>query len=451
MLISPAYAKICSHYFTGERPAFATTLVAILLRCYGSSVLNWEPESIRLQLSEDFHVEEVPRKVHEAYMALITVLTTDAVYKDPETLHNVCNCLNGAGIRAYGGPPVVQDLAWTIAEISLCDPQPSGLNPKDPWSRAVKGYIRVVLDDAGLTIKPKSLPMAAERPGTIDQSIDASTFAGSWQAHQQMADEIDQIVAKRMDKLLEQLRAVGIPVQTKQAAAMAPQGETIEQTLPDGTHVVEVDGEYVRNNIDAGFIGGGHSHAYPRFIPKDQIWIGEGHSLDDQKKFLLHEAIELALMRQGVDYGLAHDTANRIESQARGTPANPTHENENRKGEENAEDDEVLSDREAEELLKQRKAFLDKNTKKAEWTSEANMAAHVSKHSGEFGGPEEYLKAEKEHSENPPADQTLKDVRCKPGPDGKLKCSVSLASPSMGTLHVRTLDDGRTVTLYKPR
>lgn len=354
-MMYPGYAKICARYFSDEKPAFATTLVAILLRCYGADFLNWESASLTAQIKDDFGVD-LSRKTHDKIQALVTTLTTTQAYQDAETFGQMVNCLNGKGISSLHGPQAPVDVAWAVAEMELADPQPEGIDPSNRWSRAIKGYIRVILDDAGLSIKPKSLSMAAERSGTTGSANDAETFAAAWQSKQLMADEVDQAVAKRMSKLLEQLRAVGVPVQLKQAE-LDPEPVKVSESRKTAANTFTEDSEPIQVSKVAA----------------------------DPRKEALGEAMAIGSRR----------------------------------------------------------------AKRAEWTSEANQGVHVDKHSGEFGGPEGYIAAEAEHSTNPPADSKLREVRCKPAPDGSFHCSKAMYSPSKGTVHVKTLEDGRTVTLYR--
>lgn len=90
--------------------------------------------------------------------------------------------------------------------------------------------------------------------------------------------------------------------------------------LKDGTTIYSVDGDYVRNNLEVDFIGGGHGYVYT-FIPKNEIWIEQRFSQDDQTFFLMHEMIERLLMIHAKwTYNKAHAFANDVERVLRGAP-----------------------------------------------------------------------------------------------------------------------------------
>jgi hypothetical protein len=64
--------------------SFATTLAAIFLDEYGTTGLSWAPETIAMELRDDFGVEPPPANFGRL-MAGITLLTTDRFYKELPT------------------------------------------------------------------------------------------------------------------------------------------------------------------------------------------------------------------------------------------------------------------------------------------------------------------------------------------------------------------------------
>lgn len=86
---------------------------------------------------------------------------------------------------------------------------------------------------------------------------------------------------------------------------------------PEGLKIFQVDGESIRNDVKADFIGGGHHLVYT-FIPENEIWIEYGHSMDDQRKILAHELVEYMLMKhKSMRYIEAHNKANKLEAKLR--------------------------------------------------------------------------------------------------------------------------------------
>ena len=72
----------------------------------------------------------------------------------------------------------------------------------------------------------------------------------------------------------------------------------------NGFKVYEVDGEWIRNNLDVGFGTGGHGlvHSY---IPMDEIWAWP--IAENKWSIILHEMIEYNLMKnENMEYEDAH-------------------------------------------------------------------------------------------------------------------------------------------------
>ena len=72
----------------------------------------------------------------------------------------------------------------------------------------------------------------------------------------------------------------------------------------NGFSIYEVDGKWIRNNLDVGFGTGGHGlvHSY---IPMDEIWVWP--VTEDKWSIALHEMIEHNLMKdKDMDFTEAH-------------------------------------------------------------------------------------------------------------------------------------------------
>ena len=72
-----------------------------------------------------------------------------------------------------------------------------------------------------------------------------------------------------------------------------------------------VDGYKIRHFIDFDFTMGGHGLRY-RYIPLDEIWIDDSNRTE-LKEVIAHEIYEFNLMKEGVDYGKAHEQASLVE------------------------------------------------------------------------------------------------------------------------------------------
>lgn len=90
-------------------------------------------------------------------------------------------------------------------------------------------------------------------------------------------------------------------------------------TLDDDSQIFDVDGKYIRDNIDTDYTIGGHGYVYPNYIPENVIFI-EKSSEDktDTIADLYHEICEHYQMKyHGLIYEEAHDIATRGERKIR--------------------------------------------------------------------------------------------------------------------------------------
>jgi hypothetical protein len=72
--------------------------------------------------------------------------------------------------------------------------------------------------------------------------------------------------------------------------------------------VWQVDGAYVRGNIDAEFGTFGHHYSFGA-ISRNEIWIDAEQGPDEQQLLIAHATIERRLMARGMDYEAARSVA----------------------------------------------------------------------------------------------------------------------------------------------
>jgi hypothetical protein len=93
--------------------------------------------------------------------------------------------------------------------------------------------------------------------------------------------------------------------------------------LWDGTKVFLVDGDWVRDNMNDEFIGGGHGFQ-DDYIPENEIWSELVKDPVDNKEILIHEIIEYIFMKYfHKKYDDSHEIANSVEDTIRRLPDKP--------------------------------------------------------------------------------------------------------------------------------
>lgn len=199
-------------FFSGETPTFGTVLVGILLKAYGGASLNWDPLTIRVQIGEDFGTD-VARVPYGKMMSMINVMTTDTVYRSVPVFDTTVNSLAGSPGDVMHDVPMVDDVAWAVAEITMADPEaPRIPGQKTPWSSDIAGYVGLALDHEGITGEPKVLAWARRRDVHVasDQTQDPDFYNAAMGTAEAKATEIDEFVDHRIQVLVDHLSQLGI-------------------------------------------------------------------------------------------------------------------------------------------------------------------------------------------------------------------------------------------------
>src|SRR3989339_2283003 len=80
--------------------------------------------------------------------------------------------------------------------------------------------------------------------------------------------------------------------------------------------VWEVDGRYIRNNMDREFTNFGQHYRF-KFIPKMEFWIDKPQTPGEEKLFISHLIKEWDLMDLGMGYPHALEIADKLEQKER--------------------------------------------------------------------------------------------------------------------------------------
>ena len=146
-----------SRLFRRPEP-FALTLVSAFLTVNGLEALDWEPETIRREIKDDFDVE-ASQLVMDKIQAGMALLTTDQFYTYFESFEETIHALNDTEADfTIIRPPTPEEIAWGVVEAHLIDEPERSLT--EEFSPEIKQYVGQVLHDAGLYRPSEFLPFA---------------------------------------------------------------------------------------------------------------------------------------------------------------------------------------------------------------------------------------------------------------------------------------------------
>ena len=191
---------LLQHPFT-----MATVLYAITYRLYGEDIHNWDPETLSLELQDDFG-EGIPEINLSKIHALITAVSTNSFYHHWGAFMAICKTLNNSEDPVeMDDPLLVAEMAWAVTEVRLADDKPH------EWNHDVKAFVGKILEEEGFTKPPHPLHFA-----TMPEVYHGSDYPADITKQEGASTEHTQVVQEYMQEqallLMRQLSA--LPWQT---------------------------------------------------------------------------------------------------------------------------------------------------------------------------------------------------------------------------------------------
>lgn len=207
---SEQFRTVAAQFLSGAKETYATVLLACLLSSYGAECLDWDPMTIEAQVTEDFGVT-MPHIVFDQLMGLIVAMTTDSAYTSVEAFDRTINALTRCGADSDDDMPSVEELAWTVFELTINDPDPYDTTSEWPFSPNIALYAGVILADAGIKRPPKTLEWAKlPRWAPDDVSEEPGMFHAAWDSQVSQSEDVDRHVQKQFQLLVQHLSELGL-------------------------------------------------------------------------------------------------------------------------------------------------------------------------------------------------------------------------------------------------
>jgi|688.fasta_scaffold18094_16 hypothetical protein len=188
--------------------AYATPLFLIVMDLYGQEALEWAPETIRMELEQDFQLQ-LPKSSLDKVMAAITIVTTNYFYKDVTRFIQLCNILAGDDFQPDEFDPAdAGEILLGITEAMLLWP-PDGDADDTEFSEEIRGYIGQVLNEQGI-VKPFDvlrLALDGDQSTRVDTALadDPEMYSAVWSSQQSRTDELRSVYLENVQALAQQL------------------------------------------------------------------------------------------------------------------------------------------------------------------------------------------------------------------------------------------------------
>jgi hypothetical protein len=175
---------------------------------YGQEALEWAPETIRMELEQDFQLQ-LPKSSLDKVMAAITIVTTNYFYKDVTRFIQLCNILAGDDFQPDEFDPAdAGEILLGITEAMLLWP-PDGDADDTEFSEEIRGYIGQVLNEQGI-VKPFDvlrLALDGDQSTRVDTALadDPEMYSAVWSSQQSRTDELRSVYLENVQALAQQL------------------------------------------------------------------------------------------------------------------------------------------------------------------------------------------------------------------------------------------------------
>jgi hypothetical protein len=212
-LSKPTNSKAIQRALLLAEEAFATPLFLLVMDRYGSEALGWTPETIRLELEQDFQLK-LPKVTLDKIMAAITIVTTNYFYKDVTRFIELCNILAGDDFQPDEFEPAdAEEMLIAITEAILLWPPDEDAEDTE-FAAEIREYIRQVLGEQGI-LKPFDvlrLAFDGDEAANVDVEYadDPEMYSAIYQSQQSKTDELRQVYLGNVVELANQLRALSL-------------------------------------------------------------------------------------------------------------------------------------------------------------------------------------------------------------------------------------------------
>lgn len=190
---------------------FMSTLIVIVVDEYGIEALDWDIETIQMELETDGHLR-IPEENLTKLACGLTVMKSDSFFHSLPDFITTCNIAsNDIESVELWNPADAYEITSTVAEVMMLNP-PDLQEGQLPFSDEIIGYIEVALREVGCLIPPNCLGFINKDNLVINDlttvQADPTLFAAGYQIAQETSNELAQYEANVMAALKAELKSI---------------------------------------------------------------------------------------------------------------------------------------------------------------------------------------------------------------------------------------------------
>lgn len=183
-----------------------STLIIFLVDRYTIEVLDWDLETIALEVQDDFHTDILPALLDKIAVGQL-LLKTNRFHRSLPDFIKFCNVMcNETGLKDSWSPADPYEVTWAVAEEALL------VNEKEEFSDEIKSYIATMLRDEGAVSSPDSLTFIPNEilagPQLSKISEDPIAYQAAYEEGTATSDSLQEYLNKQLIELDKQLNSI---------------------------------------------------------------------------------------------------------------------------------------------------------------------------------------------------------------------------------------------------
>jgi len=190
-----------------------SSVLTILVDSFGTEVLGWEPESVRMEMADALGVNSPPL-LTDKVNASFGLLTNDLYHKSLEAFTAINAALNRRAVSTTEfNMNTLDEILWGVTEARFLE-GPATFD-KAGFSHDIARYVGAMLSAEGIAKPPAVLGFAEYDEGEVDRrdlllGSDAVLAEGYWRRQEDERGDLETRAASQFQGLLREV--AGLPL-----------------------------------------------------------------------------------------------------------------------------------------------------------------------------------------------------------------------------------------------
>ena len=191
-----------------DKDCFVTSITLVMVRKFGTPVLDWDPLITRDAFEGIFQIPKMPQRMFDKLQCGLSMLGTDLFTASLEGFLSCTACMNNLVFNSQTAPFVtLRHCAWGIWEyMNLNGDIDKNNRPTEKFSPEIIGYIQETAKYYGVTQLPDWLQFAQEGLNMPDMSENVELFESYTLRQQEYVDGLNEYVTGRQEALGNELK-----------------------------------------------------------------------------------------------------------------------------------------------------------------------------------------------------------------------------------------------------